>query len=65
MDPYHIDTDPGSEKISDGSGSRPNFDKDPVTGKSEKFDLKNAHIPCFECLYYLTITLKNTGYHLN
>ena len=30
-DPYHVDTDPGPgcEKISYGSGSRPNFDTNP------------------------------------
>ena len=30
--------------------------KDSVPGKSQKIDLKNYHIPCFVCLYYLTIT---------
>ena len=28
-DPYHFETDPGSEKLFYGSGSRPNFDSDP------------------------------------
>ena len=34
VDPYHFDTDPdpGSEKIR--SGSRPNLDTDPETGKN-------------------------------
>ena len=36
-DPYHFDTDsdPRSEKIHYGSGSRPNFDTDPVPGYND------------------------------
>ena len=32
---YHVDTDPGSEKIRYGSGSSPNFDTDPDPGKND------------------------------
>ena len=34
-DPYHIDTDPGWEKIRYGSESRVNFDTDPDPGKND------------------------------
>ena len=34
-DPCHVDTDPGSEKIRYGSGSRPNFSMGPDPGKKE------------------------------
>ena len=35
FNPYHFDTDPGSEKIRYGSGSRPNFDTDPDPGNND------------------------------
>ena len=33
-DSYHFDTNPGSEKIRYGSGSRQNFDTDPDPGNN-------------------------------
>ena len=61
------DPDPGSEKIR--YGSRTNFDTfpdpgknyiDPDPGKSLKFYLKNALIPCFMCLLFIPVIL---NYH--
>ena len=34
-DSYHVDTDPGYEKICYGSGSRTNFNTDPDSGKND------------------------------
>ena len=49
-----MDTDPGSENIRYGSGSRPNFDTDSDPGKKNTDpDLKkvgkNAHFLCIVC----------------
>ena len=53
-DPFNFDTDPGSENIRYGSGSRPNFDTDSDPGKKDTDpDLKkvgkNAHFLCIVC----------------
>ena len=60
-DPYHFDTDPdpGFETNRYEFGSRTNFDTDQKRIKYQENlqkVIKNAQIPCFVCLFYLTIS---------
>ena len=61
-DPYHFNTDPGSEKCRYGSRSKQNFDTDPEPGKKRfsnrkllKIGLKKPSYPMFCVFILLTI----------